>query len=156
MGLKRTPPRWADRFLEWYCNPLLLEEIQGDAYELFYRTTLHSEQKARWLFIWNVIPFFRLNNIRRRKREYQPSIPIAMLKSYLITGLHNVSRHAVPSSINIIGLAIAIGCAITIYLLLDSYYHLDKFHNKGGRLYLVMNEGKVQKNRRNGSHLRTG
>uniref|UniRef100_UPI00404930ED permease prefix domain 2-containing transporter n=1 Tax=Fulvivirga sp. TaxID=1931237 RepID=UPI00404930ED len=30
------PPKWADRFLSWYCNPDLLEEIQGDAYERRY------------------------------------------------------------------------------------------------------------------------
>jgi putative ABC transport system permease protein len=32
-----NPPKWADRFLNWYCRPDLLEEIQGDAYELYDR-----------------------------------------------------------------------------------------------------------------------
>jgi len=30
-----TPPKWADRFFEWYCNPDMQEEIQGDLYESF-------------------------------------------------------------------------------------------------------------------------
>ena len=30
------PPKWADKFLVWYCNPELLEEIQGDAHELYF------------------------------------------------------------------------------------------------------------------------
>ena len=36
--IKRSPPKWADLFLEWYCNPSRLEAIQGDAYELYDRT----------------------------------------------------------------------------------------------------------------------
>lgn len=138
----KKPPRWADRFLEWYCDPSLLEEIQGDAHELFHRTATQNEGRARRLFAWNVIRFFRLKNIRRRKAIRQSSIPAAMLKSYFITGFRNILRNVVPSSINIVGLAIAVGCAVTIYLLLDSYYHLDKFHRNGDRLYLVMNEVK--------------
>jgi putative ABC transport system permease protein len=29
------PPRWADRFLAWYCHTDYLEEIQGDLHELY-------------------------------------------------------------------------------------------------------------------------
>ncbi|WP_373398047.1 permease prefix domain 2-containing transporter [Algoriphagus halophilus] len=29
------PPKLADRFLEFYCIPNRLEQIQGDAYEIF-------------------------------------------------------------------------------------------------------------------------
>lgn len=30
-----TPPKWADRFLVWFCSEELLEEIQGDLHEAF-------------------------------------------------------------------------------------------------------------------------
>ena len=43
---KFSPPKWADRFLEWYCNPKLLEAIQGDAYELFDRTAQSRSKRA--------------------------------------------------------------------------------------------------------------
>ena len=33
--MKRQPPLWADRFLVWFCRPDLLEDLQGDLYELF-------------------------------------------------------------------------------------------------------------------------
>ena len=56
--IKRSPPKWADRFLEWYCNPSLLEAIQGDAYELYDRTLrVRSKRVANFLFIWNVFAF---------------------------------------------------------------------------------------------------
>jgi putative ABC transport system permease protein len=139
----KTPPAWADRFLEWYCNPHLLEDIQGDVHELYHRSARRSKRKADLIFIWNVIRFFRWKNIRRNsQRSTRQSIPFAMLKSYFITGVRNIMRNLVPSSINIVGLSVALGCAITIFLILDSYYNRDSFHEKGDRLYLLMSRMK--------------
>ena len=136
------PPRWADRFLEWYCHPGLLEEIQGDAYELFFRKSKESKRIASLLFIWNVVRFFRWKNIRPVERDINSTLSISMLRSYLISGVRNIMRNITTSSINIIGLSIAIGCGVTIFLLIDSYYNRDTFHEKGDRLYMVMNEMK--------------
>src|SRR5436189_100318 len=81
--MKLHPPKWADRFLEWYCNPDALEAIQGDAYELFSRTTKKSKRKADFYFIWNVLRFFRWKNIRRSKRtNSNTSFSAAMIKKH--------------------------------------------------------------------------
>jgi putative ABC transport system permease protein len=139
--MKRHPPRWADRFLEWYCHPALLEDIQGDAYELFFRTSRKNKRVADLQFIWNVFRFFRWKNIRPAQRiNSTPSL--AMLKSYLVTGLRSIFRNLTASSINIVGLSIALASGITVFLLIDSYYHRDTFHEKGDRIYMVMNEMK--------------
>ena len=144
MGLKQIhPPKWADRFLQWYCRPDLIEEVQGDVYEMFYRKASDNRNLAKAQFIWNVIRFFRLKNIRRQKRQYyQSNFSLSMYKSYLISGLRNITRNLTSSSINIVGLSIAIACGVTIFLLIDSYYNRDKFHEKGDRLYLLMNRMK--------------
>jgi putative ABC transport system permease protein len=42
--MRYYPPKWIDKFLRWYCNPELIEEIQGDALELYY-ARLESEGK---------------------------------------------------------------------------------------------------------------
>jgi hypothetical protein len=48
MGLREVhPPKWADRFLQWYCRPDLIEEIQGDVYEMFYRQAVDNKSMAR-------------------------------------------------------------------------------------------------------------
>src|SRR5687767_10916607 len=107
--MKLRPPRWADRFLEWYCHPALLEEIQGDAYELFFRKSKESKRAANLLFIWNVIRFFRWKNIRPTERNINTTHSLSMLRSYLITGVRNIMRNITSSSINIVGLSIAIG-----------------------------------------------
>ncbi len=48
-------------------------------------------------------------------------------------------RNATPSAINIIGLSVAIGCAVMIFILEDSYYNLDAMHEKGDRIGLIVN-----------------
>jgi putative ABC transport system permease protein len=140
--MKPTPPKWADRFLEWYCNPRLLDEIQGDAYELFYRRAKNESRKANLYFIWNVFRFFKWRNIRKDQlKNYSPTTT-AMFKSYFITGIRTMIRNAVPSAINIIGLSVAIGCAVMIFILVDSFYNLDAMHDKAERIALVVNHMK--------------
>ncbi len=138
-----NPPGWADRFLQWYCNPELLEEIQGDTYELFFRRAAKNKQLANIQFIWDVIRFCRLKNIRKRKKSYDTRFTsTAMIKSYFITGFRNIRRNLAPSLINISGLSIALACAVTIFILIDSYYNLDTMHEKGRNIFLVTNKVK--------------
>ncbi|HCZ37448.1 MAG TPA: hypothetical protein DHV26_16135 [Cytophagales bacterium] len=140
--MKHTPPKWADKFLTWYCRPDLLEEIQGDVYELFERTAKENQRKASLVFIWNVLRFFKLRNIRKNKIHY-PSNTTGMVRSYFKSGIRNITRHLAHSSINIAGLALAIGCCISIFLLVDSFYDLDSFHEKGNRTYLAVSHVKA-------------
>jgi putative ABC transport system permease protein len=138
--MKINPPGWADRFLQWYCNSDLLEEIQGDVYELFSRRAKKNKKLADVLFLWDVIRFFRLKNIRKTKRHpYLQSMGISMIRSYFITGLRNIGRNLAPSLINITGLSIALACAVTIFILIDSYYDRDTMHSKRDRTYLLTN-----------------
>jgi putative ABC transport system permease protein len=51
-------------------------------------------------------------------------------------------RNLMTSTVNVVGLAVALGCAVFIYILLDSYYNLDAMHTKGDRIYLVANHVK--------------
>ncbi|MEQ9008119.1 MAG: permease prefix domain 2-containing transporter [Ekhidna sp.] len=65
------PPKWADRFLRWYCNPRFLEEIEGDIYELFdRRVEQQNPNVAKLKFIWDVFRFFRWSNINRTNSKY--------------------------------------------------------------------------------------
>jgi putative ABC transport system permease protein len=141
MNNRHHPPRWADRFLNWYCRRDLLEEIQGDAYELFYRRASVSKRQADMYFIFNVFRFFRPKNIRRNRTKSSYNTT-SMFRSYLITGMRNMSRNLMTSSINFIGLSVALGCAVMIFILLDSYYNLDAMHEKMDRIYLMANHVK--------------
>src|SRR6478736_6906666 len=131
-----NPPKWPTRFLEWYCRPELLNEIQGDVFELFYREAKVSKRKADWRFAWNVFRFFRWKNISKKRFSIKLS-SIDMLKSYLLSGVRSMLRNATPSVIDIAGLSLAIGCAVSIFILEDSYFNLDAMHEKGNRIALV-------------------
>src|SRR6478735_2337656 len=130
------PPAWADKFLAWYCHPDLLEEIQGDAYEIFLREVKSNPRKANLHFEWNVIRFFRWKNIRKRKKKYSYD-STAMFKNYFKIGLRNLMRHKAFSLINIMGLAIGFTC----FMLISSYVYdeisYDQYAEQKNNIYRV-------------------
>lgn len=136
--MKPIPPRWANRFLEWYCRPDLLEEIQGDAYELFYRTAKESKRKADLYFIWNVLRFFRFKNIRKRNSNLQSSIPIAMLKNMLVVTIRNFMRQPGHSFLNVFGLSAGLTCTLLILLWVTQEKSFDRFHSDTDKLFKVL------------------
>lgn len=112
--MKSLPPLWADRILEWYCNPALLEEIQGDLHEIYDRQNKNrGKHKANLAYIWNVIRFFRWSNIRRQKSKYSTN-STAMFKNFLLMGFRSSMRNGLTTLINILGLSLGIAGAITI------------------------------------------
>ena len=138
--MNNQPPKWAVRFLKWYCNPYFLEEIEGDIYELFERRLLVGSFKiARIRFIWDVFRFFRWSNIKRTNSTYRTMNHFTLFANYLKLGIRNIRRDLVSSSINIFGLAIAICFAIAIFIFTDIMRNMDSFHSNGDRIYQVTN-----------------
>jgi putative ABC transport system permease protein len=133
---KLSPPKWADRFLEWYCNPRLLESIQGDAYELFYRTAkLRSQRFAKLQFIWNVVRFFRWSNMKRAPSQSPSSF--AMYKNYLNVFKRSLARQKGYSFLNVFGLAIGIACFLLISFYIRDEFSFDRMHSKADRIYRI-------------------
>lgn len=131
-----SPPRWADRFLEWYCDPCLLEEIQGDAHELYARTMKRSNQRmADILFIWNVLRFFKWSNIRRSQTN--PSSSFMMYSNYFAVFKRGFLKQKGYSFLNVFGLAIGIACFLLISLYMRNEYSFDRMHSKADRIYRI-------------------
>ena len=132
------PPVWAVKFLQWYCHEELIEEIEGDLYELFDRTINQGHTtKAQWFFCWNVLRFFRLSNIKNSNIRSNSTI---MFRNYLKIGWRNMYKNWSTSFINIFGLALAIGCFITIFIFIDLQLSMDGFHRKKNEIYQVIME----------------
>lgn len=134
-----TPPKWANRLLEWYCRPEKLEDLQGDLHEYFDRNLADKGlTKARFNFIVDVFKFMRPYTIR--KLEILNNLTtIVMLKNYFKTSIRSIARNKLFSAINIIGLAISMSvCLLAISFIteLDSY---DRFHKDSERMYRVKN-----------------
>lgn len=135
-----NPPKWADRFLRWYCDPRYLEEIEGDIYELFdRRVETQSSQMARLKFIWDVFRFLRWSNIKRANSKYTTMNHFMLFSNYLKLGMRNIRKNLVSSSINILGMAIAICFAISIFIFTDVQLNMDAFHSKADRIYQITN-----------------
>lgn len=136
--MKHTPPRWADRFLAWYCRHDLLEEIQGDVYELYSRTASQHKRKADFQFIWNVLRFFRIKNIRRNKNDYYDNqLSIAMLKNIFVVAIRNFFRQPGHSLLNVAGLAVGFTCAFLVLVWVNFELSFNTFHDDRDKLYSV-------------------
>src|SRR5690349_21657130 len=103
------PPKWIDKLLSWYCNPDLLEEIQGDAYEL-YEQRLQSEGKtsASIKYLWDVIRFCRWSNIRRSDNDYRPGFLEILLRLNLRIAVRNARSNKGTFLVKAGGLVVSI------------------------------------------------
>lgn len=134
--ISRTdPPKWIDRFLEWFCRPQELEILRGDLYEL-YGVRLKDKGKflADFFFTLEVLDLFRPFAI---KRFTKPNTGI-MFKNYFKVSYRNFVRQRVYSLLNISGLVVGLTCFILIFFFIKDELSYDRFHSKSDRIYRVM------------------
>lgn len=62
---------------------------------------------------------------------------LALAGRYIHTGYRSLIKQKVVSFINIFGLSIALAASICVYIFLDSYLAIDRFHENGDRIYMV-------------------
>lgn len=132
-----TPPKWAERFLSWYCRPSILEDLQGDLYEYFERNVkAKGARRARIIYILDVIKFFRIYTVR--KPEFiNLLIHWIMIGSYIKTSGRSIVRNKLFSAINIIGLAISMSVGLLVIALVSDFHSYDDFHENKDRIYRV-------------------
>jgi putative ABC transport system permease protein len=129
-----SPPKWADRFLEWFCHPDLLEDLQGDLYEL-YEEKIESgrPRQARWLFAWWVLRSLRWDVIHKTRLQNIGT----MAQSNFKIAARVLWRDKFNTFLNIAGLAIGLTC----FLLMGAYFKqevtYDQFHSQKDRIYRV-------------------
>ncbi|MCR9253414.1 MAG: permease prefix domain 2-containing transporter [bacterium] len=108
-----SPPDWANRFLEWYCHPNLIDEIQGDLTEQFHKNSKNKGQlKARFRFIIDVIRFFRPSSLK----QTQYFMNLDIIANYLKVAFRVFKKEKGYTFTNITGLALGITCSLFIYL----------------------------------------
>lgn len=129
------PPPWADRFLEWFCHPDLLEEIQGDIYELFaMREEELGMKAARRRFAWDVIRSFRLSTVKNFDLLISPD----MLKINARIAVRQMLKQKVFSFIKIGGFALGMAACLLITLYIRDELSYDQHYQKGDRLYRMV------------------
>lgn len=137
--MKHSPPRWADRFLAWYCRHDMLEEIQGDVYELYERTATKNKRRANLTFIWNVLRFFRWKNIRKQKPKYNNAlITTGMLKNIFKVAIRNFLYQPGHSLLSVFGLTVSFLSAFLIFLWVAHEFSFDRYHDQSQRIFKVL------------------
>ena len=137
--MEHKPPRWALRLLRFYCKPRMLEIIEGDVYELFYkRIEKEGLSKARRRFGWDVMRFFRLRYIKGLE-DINSLNNIAMFKNYFKVSLRSLLRHKFYSFINISGLSLGLAACLLITMYIGNELSYDNFHQDADRIYRMAN-----------------
>jgi putative ABC transport system permease protein len=60
-----------------------------------------------------------------------------MFKNYFKLGWRNLRKNKLSSIINIVGLSLAVGCCLVVFVFFDWSINQDSFHSKLDRLYVV-------------------
>lgn len=133
-----TPPKWADRFLGWFCREEELEILRGDVYELFEeRLAEHGKQKASLYFILDILGLCRPF---AWKHIQIPSLYFAldMFRNYLKISIRNFRKSLTYSLINLGGLIIGLTSCLLIGLYVMQELSYDRFHPNTGDTYRIV------------------
>jgi putative ABC transport system permease protein len=138
MNERPLPPRWADRFLAWYCNPELLEEIQGDAHELYYeRLGREGKRAADFKYMWDVMRFCRLSNVRREGDAKAPGFFGLFWNLNMKIAIRNSARNKTVFFVKLFALAICLAFTFLLTGFVISELSYDHQHEGYDRIYRI-------------------
>ena len=136
------PPKWADRFLEWFCDEYLLEEIQGDLHEAFYHhLKTRGPTYAKRQYIYDVTRFFKPYAFEKYSRAKQF---LPMFNNYFKIAIRNIWHRKVFTTLNLAGLSVGISAILLIFFYLRNEYTYDQDTPDHQQVYRLMNEYRVQ------------
>lgn len=131
-----APPKTALRFLRWFCNPELVEDVEGDMSELFALRHTENKRTARLFFFWDVLLLMR-PGIMKQLEFNKGQNNIAMFNNYLKIALRNALRYKGYTALNLMGLVVGIASSILVLLWINDEVSINKFHEKGDAIYQV-------------------
>lgn len=141
---KHSPPKWADIFLEWYCSPHQLEDVQGALYEYFYdRVEAGELKKAKMMYWLDVFTHFRPHIINRKQTHYKQN-NLGMYKNFIKLSFRNMKRQKLTSTLNLVGLSIGIASFLMIMVWVNQEKTFDAFHENAENIYRIPNTFKSE------------
>ena len=130
------PPKWADKFLEWYCYKPLFDSISGDLMERFDEyLELHGEKKARRKYWIDVIRFMNRHTLKRSNSNVNNYNPFTMFNNYFKVGFRNLLKNKSFTAINVLGLSVSMAVCLIIILIINDQTSYDSFHENGDNIY---------------------
>lgn len=136
--MKAVPPKWIDQFLTWYCNPELLEEIQGDAHELYYaRLESQGKKIADFKYIIDVIRFCRWSNIKRTNDIYKPKHFEILWNLNFKIAIRNIFSNKLIFAVKTVGLSVCLGFALLLTAFVVSEVTYDRHNVNHERIFRI-------------------
>ncbi|MFP4094463.1 MAG: FtsX-like permease family protein [Cyclobacteriaceae bacterium] len=135
-----SPPPLALKLLRRFCDPELVNEIEGDLLEMHQqRLEYMSSIKADLVFYLSVIQFFQPSFIRKNSAAsyFNPNL---MLQNHFKIAFRQMRKHKVFSAINIFGLALSMSVAMLIMLVYINQTRYDSHHAHKDRIYRVLTD----------------
>lgn len=133
--MKVTPPVYAQRFLRWFCEEELYEEIIGDLDEAFYdRVEEKGYAFAKRMYIQDVVRFFKPYAWKKLhlNRQHTP-----MFRNYFKIGIRNIIKRKEYSLLNALGLIIGLTCIFLSILFLRNELRYDTFYSDSDDIYRI-------------------
>lgn len=129
-------PNWIEKFINKIAPSELSEFILGDLEEQYSEyQTIYSRRKAKWKIFWDSLLFLRPGILLRNKLRH--SYKIIMLTTHIKIGLRSIGKQKLYSSINAIGLGIAIAFSTLIYLYIQDEKSFDQWHTYKERIFRI-------------------
>ena len=123
-----------EAFLEWFCDPAVLESLQGDLYELYRRrVTEFGRRRADLLFLVDVLDVCR--PFAWKKRTPIMTNQPAMLQNNLKIAWRNLLKYKFFSLVNISGLTLGLAFSLLILLWVRDEMSYDQFHEDSDRIF---------------------
>ncbi len=139
----QKPPSLPLKLLRWFCNPDLIEDVEGDLTELFKQRYENSKITAR-LYLWGEVLLLFRPGIIKNFEPFNQKINYAMLYNYLKIARRNAMLYKGYTFLNLLGLVTGITSSLLILLWINDEVQKDKFHEKGETIYQLfrnMNQG---------------
>lgn len=131
-----NPPRSALRILRWYCRRERLEELEGDLQEMHenrIRKGINGPSLAI-LFWWDVLNCFKPYSWKRNPNIMHQT---SLYSSYFKLAVRHIWKNKGPSLINILGLGLALGFCMTVYMMHAYNLEFDSFFADTDNVYRV-------------------
>ena len=140
MKENNSPPQWAVRFFQWFCNDHLSEAVLGDLLHLYdRRVKTLGKRKADLLFLFNLLQFLQPFALRRRGRSHSINT-LPMYKNYFTIAWRNMSLQKMYTAVKIGGFALGLATCIVIALFIRHELSYDKHYNDADNIYRLYSD----------------
>jgi ABC-type antimicrobial peptide transport system permease subunit len=130
------PPKLPNSLLKLFCDPELLEDVEGDINELFMDRSRHNKAKAKLFYYWDVLLLFR-PGIIKQLLIFKTQNNKSMLNNFLKIALRNALKFKGYTLLNLFGLVIGIASSVLVFLWINDESRIDRFHENGDQIYKV-------------------